>query len=138
MNGQRVQPAALPPGSDAFLFTQIGWRQAELSGVTGFRVYRNGQFALDHLTTELPPGTDVYQTEDYAAELMPGQTTTYAVAAYGNGKESAASGKPFGNSSAGTGQAGTARTCGRHRVQVGHYHRRRPVADIHPLVTPVK
>jgi len=88
---KRVQPAALPPGSNAFLFTTVGWRQANLTGVTGFRVYRNGRFAFDHRTTNPEPNSDIYRTDDFAAELVPGQTSTYTVSAFGLGKESATS-----------------------------------------------
>lgn len=89
--GRRVQPAALPPGSDAALFAAIGWRQASLNGVKGFRVYRDGRLALDYPGTDLPAGMEFYQTEDYAAELTPGQTATYKVTAFGTDKESAPS-----------------------------------------------
>ncbi|HHV54731.1 MAG TPA: carboxypeptidase regulatory-like domain-containing protein [Firmicutes bacterium] len=89
--GRRVQPAALPPGSDAALFVAVGWRQASLGGVKGFRVYRDGRLALDYPGTDLPAGMEFYQTEDYAAELTPGQTATYKVTAFGTDKESAPS-----------------------------------------------
>ncbi|MBE3576717.1 MAG: carboxypeptidase regulatory-like domain-containing protein [Limnochordales bacterium] len=88
---QPVQPSALPPGSEAVLFTTVGWRQASLIGVTGFRLYRNGRFAFDHQKTTPNESPDIYRTDDFGAELVPGQTTTYAVSAFGYGRESALS-----------------------------------------------
>lgn len=66
----------------------MGWRQANLAGVTGFRLYRNGRLAFDHRTISPAPDSDIYRTDDFAAELVPGQTATYAVSAFGYGRES--------------------------------------------------